>query len=107
MIQSASVSSTVSFSHLHIHPSSPLPLTELRHYFSTVGLFTFSTFIIQVVGGVDGLFSLADQFYDGTFVVFAAVDKPLHNAYDDDDEEGDDAVIWREILLVWAAGEGR
>lgn len=45
-------------------------------------------------------FSFADEFDDGTLVVFAAVDEPLHDADDDDDEEGDDAVVWKWVLSV-------
>lgn len=50
--------------------------------------------VVEVVGSVDCFLSFADQFDDGTFVVSAAVDVPLHHAYDDDDEEGYDAVVW-------------
>ncbi len=55
---------------------------------------TRSGFVVDAVGGVDGFVSFTDEFYDGTFVVFPAVDEPLHDAYDDDDEEGDNAVVW-------------
>lgn len=69
--------------------------TQLRRHGAVPSVCTPPNFVVEVVGGVDGFFSLADEFQDGAFVVFAAVDKPLHYAYDDDDEECDDAVVWR------------
>lgn len=46
--------------------------------------------------------SAADELDDGTLVVLAAVGEPLHHADYDDDEEGDDAVVWGGVGLLVA-----
>ena len=61
------------------------------------------------VGGVDGfrfVVVFTDQFDDGAFVVFAAVGEPLDYADYYDDEEGDDAVVWKGCQCWLGKGGG-
>ena len=52
--------------------------------------------VVKIIGRVDDFVSVADELDDGSFVILPAVHEPLHHADDNDDEEGHDAVVWKE-----------